>query len=110
MIHRLADLLKERGAKTRLAKTLGKPDSVISDLCAGKDRLNDNLIKDISDALGIPPWQLFADPKDVIPKEYLELMAAYKCLDKDRKIMVDDMLMAAKHRATPTPQPKKRVT
>lgn len=65
MIHRLGDLLKERGAKKRLADAINKPASVISDICSGKDRLNDDLIELISGALNIPAWQLFVDPAEV---------------------------------------------
>lgn len=99
VIHRLPQLTKERGAKRALADALGKPPSVISELCSGKDRLNDDLIASICTALRIPVWQLFADPVDVIPKEYLDLMADYKSLDDDSKRIVDAMLLAARHRA-----------
>ena len=96
MIHRLGELLKERGAKARLAEAIGKPASIISDICSGKDRLNDDLIGDIASALGVPVWHLFADPQDVIPPEYRALMEDYRKLDDDHKRIVDSMLVAAR--------------
>jgi len=105
MIHRLAELLKDRGAKKRLADALNKPPSIISDLCAGKDRLNDDLIRDISAALNIPPWQLFVNPRDVVPQEYRALMDDYRRLGPDDRRIVDAIFTAA--RLTDNGAPKK---
>lgn len=96
VIHRLSELTKERGAKKRLADAMDKPPSVISDLCVGNDRLNDDLISSICAALKIPVWQLFADPRDVIPREYRDLMDDYISLEPDSKRIVDAMLQSAR--------------
>ncbi len=77
MIHRLGKILKGRGEKKALADVIGTSPSVISDLCSGKDRLNDDLIEKISAALGMPPWQLFVDPESVYPAEYQKIIKAY---------------------------------
>ena len=108
VIHRLSQLTKERGAKRKLADALGKAPSIISELCNGNDRLNDDLIADICRALNIPIWQLFVDPKDVIPKEYIDLMADYKSLDADSKRIVDAMLQASRHRPDNGAEKKKQ--
>ena len=96
MIHRLGEILKERGAKIAISNVSGIPASVVSDLCSGKDRLNEEHIEKISKALGIPPWHLFVRPEEVIPPEYIALMEDYRRLQGVRKVMVDDALLAAK--------------
>jgi hypothetical protein len=98
MIHRLSQILKERGrgAAAKLAKDADMPQSIVSDLCSGKDRLNETHIEAISAALKIPAWHLFADPKDVIPPSYIRLMEDYMRLDPTRRQIVDDILTAAR--------------
>ena len=106
MIHRLGEILKERGSKIAVANVSGIPASVISDLCSGKDRLNEEHIEKIAKALGIPAWHLFVRPEDVIPPEYLVLMEDYKRLQGLRKQTVDDALLAAKVEAEKKLPPK----
>lgn len=89
MIHRLGKILYTRGAKKGLADALGKPPSVISDLCSGKDRINDDLIEEISRALGIPPWHLFVDPETIYPYEHQKIVKAYLSLPKGMREAVD---------------------
>ena len=64
--HRLAELLKDRGAKQRLAKKIGKNAGIISHLCSGRHGISSAMIVLITDALGIPVWQLFSSPQEVL--------------------------------------------
>lgn len=95
MIHRLGEILSGRGAKKGLADAIGKPPSVISDICSGKDRLNDDLIEIISRALRIPPWHLFVDPESVYPTEHRNIVSAYLALNPGRREAVDTLLFTA---------------
>ena len=107
MDHRLPELLKERGAKYRLAKKLGRNAGFVSQLCSGRVGLNSRSIKAISDALGIPPWQLFIDPKEAVSPEFKALIEGYLSLDPARKALVDDMMVAAGLRNAADKKPKK---
>jgi len=95
-VHRLSKILAGRGDKQKLADAIGRPASIISDLCSGKDRINDDLIKDISAALGIPPWQLFVDPDEIYPQEDKKVVLAYRCLTDDDRRIVDKFLWTEK--------------
>jgi transcriptional regulator with XRE-family HTH domain len=59
-------------------------------------RWNIDHIDRLAKALGVPVWQLFVDPREVIPPEYLELMESYRHLDAGRKQAVDDIFAAAR--------------
>jgi len=94
MIHRLEEILTERGrgSKARLAEAIGKPPSIITDLCKGNDRLNDDLIEAICRALKIPPWQLFVDPAKVYPEREQAIVRAYNSLTGAKKTVVDELM------------------
>lgn len=92
MIHRLGEILKTRGMKKALADAIGTSPSVISDLCAGNDRLNDDLIERICKALGMPAWCLFVDPDKVYPLEDKKIVEAYRKLRGAKKLAVDEFM------------------
>ena len=96
MKHRLAKILQERGTSTRLAEKTGMKPSVISELCSGKIRIHEGHIDMICDALNIPAWHLFADPDEIFPEAYKELISAYLSLDEDDKRVVDKFMFPHK--------------
>lgn len=53
-------------------------------------------VEKIATALKTPVWQLFVDPKEVIPQNYVQLMEDYERLDPVRRGIVDDLLKAAR--------------
>lgn len=59
-------------------------------------RWNIDHIDRLANTLGVPVWQLFVDPREVIPKEYMELMESYRHLDAGRKQAVDDIFAAGR--------------
>ena len=101
MKHRLAKILQERGTSTRLAEKTGMKPSVISELCSGKIRIHEGHIDMICDALNIPAWHLFADPDEIFPEAYKELISAYLSLDEDDKRVVDKFMFPHKQQSPP---------
>lgn len=61
-----------------------------------KKRWNADHINQVAKALGVPPWQLMTEPRDVLPPEHIQLMEAYKGLDPLRKQIVDDAFAASR--------------
>jgi transcriptional regulator with XRE-family HTH domain len=96
-IHRLGEILKDRGARKALADAINTSPSVISDLCSGNDRLNDDLIEKIAKALSIPAWHLFVDPEDVYPNEHQKIVSAYLGLSDGLREAVDKLLFGEKN-------------
>lgn len=94
MIHRLPELLPKRGDKARLAEAMGISPSIITEICAGEYRLNDDLIKQISEALGVPPWHLFVDPESVYPAKDRAIVVAYYALPPGERPAVDKVLFS----------------
>lgn len=97
--HRLSELLKERGAKVKLADDLDTSAGVISDLCSGKATLNERWIERISEALNIPPWHIFADPEKIYPKEHRRIVDAYMNLSAAEQSVLDKILFKDKAHA-----------
>lgn len=99
---RIRQLIQSKGiTQAKLAEEIELEPGYISELLNGHPdkRWNINHIASICKALKVDPWQLFVDPKDVLPPEYNELMNGYLSLDDDRRRMVDDAIAAAKYRA-----------
>lgn len=93
-VHRLAKILEKRGAAAALAKAWGKPQSIVSDLCSGKTRINEDHIKEISQILKIPPWHLFIDPNEIYPQKHRKIVAAYMGLPENRRESIDILLFS----------------
>lgn len=97
---RIRDVMRKKDLNVlRLAEKAEMSDGYLNELLNLKQnkRWNIDNIEKVAGALGVPAWQLFVDPRDVIPPEYLALMEDYQRLDPMRKQIVDDALMAAKH-------------
>lgn len=80
--------------KSYFSRLLGSAEKPRTD--PNKKRWNIDHINDLSQALNVPAWQLFIDPREVIPPEYLQLMEDYKGLDPLRKQIVDDAFAASR--------------
>lgn len=104
---RLFEIMPKDMSQEKLAEMLECSAATISAVKSGKRNPDARWIEVIAEKFKIPTWQLFVDPKKVIPEEYIEIIEGYKCLDKERKILVDDMLTAARHRSRQPPSPKK---
>lgn len=62
---RLKEIMEQQGVKSvTLAEKLGVSKQTISNLINGKVMPSIETINKAADALGVPMWQMFADPKD----------------------------------------------
>lgn len=102
MMHRLNELLKERGAKVRLAEAIGTSPGVVSDLCSGKARLNEDYVEKISKSLNIPAWHIFADPEKVYPRHEKSIVSAYLALEEDDRKIVDKFMFPDRSHFSPS--------
>lgn len=57
-----------------------------------KKRWNADLIDRAVNALGIPAWQLFVDPEEVVPPELFQLHEKYNRLEESQKRVIDFIL------------------
>ena len=65
MYIRLKEIMAERGVKSvELAGRLGVTKQTVSNLINGKVMPSIDTIQKAADALGVPLWQMFADPKE----------------------------------------------
>lgn len=63
---RLKEVMKEKGISGRkLAEMLGSQPQYISNICNGRQNMSLDMLKRISDLLGIQLWELLVDPKDM---------------------------------------------
>lgn len=96
---RIRAILKDKGLNQRELCDRADMDtgylSMLLNLTHDK-RWNLEQVEKIVRGLNVPAWQLFVDPKEVLPKEYLEWRAGYEVMDPDNKRIVDAMIEAAK--------------
>jgi transcriptional regulator with XRE-family HTH domain len=61
-----------------------------------RKRWNITHITGVAEALDIPVWQLFIDPRDIMPSELIDFVRKYERLEGDNKRIVDALLATAK--------------
>lgn len=67
---RLKEIMQEKGVTGRhLAALMGTSPQYISNLVSGRQSLSMNTIEDISNHLGVQPWELFVSKSDIIGEE-----------------------------------------
>ena len=63
---RLKEIMEEKGMKSvELAAKLGVTKQTVSNLINGKVMPSIDTISKAADALGVPMWQMFANPKEM---------------------------------------------
>lgn len=96
---RIHDMTRKRGVTlSQLAVDAGMTQGYMSQLLnnlKGK-RWNVEMLEAVAEQLKCEVWELLVDPRDVIPKKYIDLMDAYECLDGQQRVIVDGLLTAAK--------------
>jgi transcriptional regulator with XRE-family HTH domain len=92
----MSELRKRHMKQNELADLADMQQSYVNELLNLKKRWNVENLEKISNALDMPAWQLFADPSEVLPQEYLEWADDYARLDKDSRRIVDSMLKATR--------------
>lgn len=98
LTNRVRAILKDKGINmTQLAERAGITQGYLNELMNlnPRKRWNADHIDKISSALGVDAWQLFIDPKEVIPRDVSDLLRKYELLDGDGKRIVDALLTAA---------------
>lgn len=93
MTWRFAEIIKNSGlTDEQAAERLGCSKGQISMLISGERKYHSEWVRRISDAWGIPEWQLFADPDKLYPAEDMLIIEAYRRLKGTDKDVVDKFL------------------
>lgn len=67
---RIKDILQEKGlTSVAFSKMLGVSEVTISNLINGKTMPSLNTLEHAAKLLGVPMWQLFADPSEILTKD-----------------------------------------
>lgn len=106
---RIRETLLDKNRNQRwLAEEAGIQPSYLNELLNlnPKRRWNVDYLAKVSEVLDIPVWQLFVDPREVIPGDLLMLAERYGKLEGDNKRIVDAMLAAAVVDGEEPPVPK----
>lgn len=108
---RLRLMMSEKGfSQVELCDKAGIVPSYFSRLIngSGDKRWNfDNIVK-IVNVLEIPAWQLFVDPKEIIPPELLQLHEKYSQLNPAQKRVID-LILNDSQQIEVDPQPKTHI-
>lgn len=108
---RIRDILDSKGQNvSRLAEMTNRTTGYLSMLLNNKHgkRWNIDLLSEVAQALNVPMWHLFVDPKETISRDAYNVIDRYNRLDPDGKRIVDSILRAPPDEST-SPQPKNHI-